>query len=133
MTMKISFPGGKKVRADYRGFGIVTDQSVEHGGEGAAPSPFSLFLASLGTCTGFYVLAFCQKREIDTDGIEITLATHRDEETKKLTHVKIDVVFPIGFPERYTQACVNAASLCAVKRALQDPPEIEISTSIKKE
>jgi len=131
MTMKISFPGGKKVRADYRGFGILTDQSVEQGGEGAAPSPFSLFLASLGTCSGFYVLAFCQKRGIDTGGIEISLVPQSNEESKKLERVKLDIVFPNGFPERYMAACVNAASLCAVKRALQDPPEIEINTSIK--
>lgn len=129
--MKISFPGGKRVRADYLGFSILTDQSVEHGGEGSAPSPFSLFLASLGTCTGFYVLAFCQKRGIDTDGIEVALVPRRDEETKKLDRVKIDIVFPRDFPERYTQACANAASLCAVKRALQDPPEIVISSSFR--
>ena len=133
MTMKVSFPGGKKVRADYKGFAILTDQSVDHGGEGSAPSPFSLFLASLGTCTGFYVLAFCQKRGIDTDGIEMSLTPRRNEETKKLEQVTMDIVFPHGFPERYLQACVNAASLCAVKRALQDPPRIEINPSIKSE
>lgn len=131
MTMKISFPGGQKVRADYRGFSILTDQSVEHGGEGTAPSPFSLFLASLGTCTGFYVLTFCQKRGITTDGIEMSLMPRNDEASRKLEHVELRISFPSEFPERYVQACVNAASLCAVKRALQDPPDIVVTASVR--
>jgi putative redox protein len=47
--MEISFPGGQKVDAQYSGFTIHTDQPVEDGGDGSAPTPFSLFLASLGT------------------------------------------------------------------------------------
>jgi len=56
-NMIISFGGGKKVNADYRGFTIQTDQSVNGGGEESAPEPFALFLASIGTCAGIYV--FC--------------------------------------------------------------------------
>jgi len=50
--MKIYFPHGKKVFADYGGFTIETDQAVKAGGDGSAPAPFNLFLASLGTCAG---------------------------------------------------------------------------------
>ena len=51
--MEISFPGGQKVDAQYRGLTIKTDQPVEDGGDESAPTPFSLFLASLGTCAGY--------------------------------------------------------------------------------
>ena len=53
------FGGGLKVDAEYRGFTIKTDQPFHEGGEGRRPAPFDLFLASLATCAGFYVLAFC--------------------------------------------------------------------------
>ena len=52
MDMQISFSGGKKVDATYKGFTIKTDQPKDEGGNGTAPEPFSLFLASIGTCTG---------------------------------------------------------------------------------
>ena len=55
MEMKIYSGGGKQVLADYEGFTIRTDQPVKDGGEGSAPEPFSLFLASLGTCAGQFV------------------------------------------------------------------------------
>ena len=69
--IRITFPGGKKVHADLFGRTIETDQSVKAGGEGSAPEPFGLFLASIGTCAGVYVLGFLQSRNLSTDGLEI--------------------------------------------------------------
>ena len=31
----------------------------KHGGDESAPAPYSLFLASIGTCVGIYVVYFC--------------------------------------------------------------------------
>ncbi len=53
MDMRIRFPGGKRVNATYKGFTIKTDQPTESDGEGSAPTPLDLFLASIGTCSGF--------------------------------------------------------------------------------
>ena len=63
-------PGGKKVNALYKGFTIMTDQSKEYGGGESAPEPFDMFLASIGTCAGINVIAFCQKRDIPTGKIK---------------------------------------------------------------
>src|SRR5512140_2369253 len=69
MQIEISFPGGKRVDAQFGPHLIRTDQSAEAGGEGSAPEPYSLFLASLGTCAGIFVLSFCQKRGLATEGL----------------------------------------------------------------
>ena len=66
MALEVSFSGGKKVDANFKGFTIKTDQSEKDGGEGSAPTPSFLFFASLGTCAGLYALNFCEKRKIDT-------------------------------------------------------------------
>lgn len=129
MDMTIRFPGGKRVDALWDGFEIKTDQPVSAGGEGSAATPFALFLASLGTCTGYYVLTFCQKRGIPTAGIELTLTTVRDEESRMLSDVRIEISLPDDFPTRYFDACVHAASLCTVKKHLKDPPTITISAT----
>ena len=50
MELTVTFPGGKKVNAEFKGFTIKTDQPQTNGGDGTAPSPFDLFLASIGTC-----------------------------------------------------------------------------------
>ena len=81
--MKIFFPGGKKVSAQYRGFTIQTDQSISGGGESSAPAPFDLFLASIGTCAGIYVLLFCRQRNIPTEKIRLIQRIERSARPKQ--------------------------------------------------
>jgi putative redox protein len=130
MEMKIVFPGNKKVDALYNGFRISTDQPVPSGGDGTAPAPFDLFLASLGTCAGIYVLGFCQQRGLSTDGIELTQKMHFDPVKRMIGKVEIDIHVPADFPAQYHDALVKTASLCAVKKHIQDPPEFAITTKV---
>lgn len=127
-TMKVSFPGGKRVDASYNGFEIRTDQDVDSGGDGSAPEPFDYFLASIATCAGIYVLGFCQKRDIPYDGINITQSWKLEEKTKKLTDVRITIEVPPDFPEKYHDALVRAANQCKVKKTLEDPPQFIVET-----
>ena len=122
MQMKIFFPGNQKVYADYQGITIQTDQSVQSGGEGSAPAPFDLFLASMGTCVGIYVLRFCQARKLDTEGLEIIQAWDYDRETRLIKTINFDIKLPSGFPEKYHDAIIKTANLCAVKKHLANPP-----------
>ena len=126
--MDVRFPGGKRVVAEFDGVRVETDQPKRAGGQGSAPSPFDLFLASLATCTGYYVLTFCQKRDIRTDDITLTLSTTRDEESRMLTRIDIRVQLPEEFPSKYIDACIKAASQCTVKKHLAHPPDVVVST-----
>jgi len=129
MSMLISFPGGVAVDARYKGFTIRTDQSPENGGAGSAPSPFDLFIVSLGTCAGFFALRFCQQRRLSTTGLELSVEIDRNPESKRLDRIGITLRLPEDFPEKYRAAIVRAADQCAVKQALLDPPEIVVTTS----
>jgi len=126
MDMKIVFNGKSKVTAEYKGFSIHTDQSVMGGGEGTAPAPFDLFLASIGTCAGIYVKSFCDQRQIDTDGIEITQKMHFDQVEKRISGIDIEIKLPDTFPSKYKDALVHTANLCAVKRHILQAPEFNV-------
>ncbi|MCX6565986.1 MAG: OsmC family protein [Candidatus Aminicenantes bacterium] len=130
--MHVTFPGGVRVDAAYHGFTIHTDQPVRDGGEGSAPSPFSLFLASLATCAGYYVISFCRSRNIPTDGIELTMTTQWDAKGKMISLASIEISLPPDFPEKYAPAVVRAADQCTVKAHLQFPPDIETKAVIRK-
>lgn len=131
MNMQIYFEDGKKVNASYKGNVIKTDQSIEDGGEGSAPSPFDLFLASIGTCAGIYVKGFCDQRKIPTDDIKIIQTMEFSQETRLINKIALDIQLPPGFPEKYKDAVKNAANLCAVKKHLNNPPQIEVITSLR--
>lgn len=127
--MKIYFPGGKKVYADFKGFTHKTDQPVYAGGEGSAPTPFELFLASIGACAGIFVLGFCQQRGIDTESIELVQSHDVDPNTRMVKKVNIEIKLPPSFPEKYKNAVIQAANLCAVKKHMEMPPEFNVFTS----
>src|SRR6185503_21252284 len=94
MDVRVSFPGGKTVAAAVGSHVVHTDQSVAHGGGGTGPEPFEVFLASLATCAGFYVLGFCQSRGIPTDGITLIQRHRFDESTHRLSRVEIELRLP---------------------------------------
>ena len=127
LVMEIGFPGGLAVSASFRGHRILTDQPQEAGGGGAAPPPFDLFLASIGTCVGFYALRFCQSRDIATDDLAVTLEPVRDPETRRVGRILIELRLPDAFPQRYRRAILKAVDQCAVKRHILEPPEFLVS------
>lgn len=127
MAMQISFPGGVAVAAQMGDFQVLTDQPVASGGANSAPSPYALFLASIGTCAGFFALRFCQQREIATEGLGLSLDIERDAETHQLQKVKIAIALPAGFPEKYRKAIIKATDQCAVKQAIIAQPTFEVT------
>jgi ribosomal protein S12 methylthiotransferase accessory factor len=126
--VEISFPAGVLVEARHEGFTILTDQPVKDGGTGTAPSPFDLFLVSLGTCAGYYALRFCQYRGLPTEGLSLSLTTEPDTVRKRLSKIRIEIRLPDGFPEKYRTAILRSADRCYVKRHVVEAPAFEILT-----
>lgn len=126
----VTLPGGSRVDARFRGFTIATDQPVVAGGTNMAPSPFDLFLGSLATCAGYYVLAFCRERQISSDGITLIQRMEKIPPSKLITKITIEIRLPAGFPAKYKDAVIKVADQCAVKAHLACPPKFEITSSI---
>jgi putative redox protein len=129
--MEVTFDGGNIITAHLNGHIIRTDQPDDTGGKNSAPTPFELFLASIGTCAGIYVKTFCDQRKISTENIIIIQTTEFDKLTRLCTNIKIDIQLPAGFPEKYKAAVINAAALCKVKKTIANPPVFQVITSIK--
>jgi putative redox protein len=128
MEMIIDFPGGARVDAHFGPYTVYTDQPPSGGGEGSAPTPFALFLASLATCAGIYVLGFCKKRGLSSEGIRIIQRDQRDPATGMVSRVDLEIQVPPEFPEKYRESLVRSAELCAVKKHIEQPPAFQIYT-----
>jgi putative redox protein len=127
MEMSITFPGGVAVNAEFHGFTVATDQPATQGGGGTAPSPFDLFLASIGTCAGFYALRFCQQRGLETLGLAVTLATEKNPDGHGIAAIRLALELPPGFPDKYREAILRAVDQCTVKHHILQPPRFEIT------
>jgi ribosomal protein S12 methylthiotransferase accessory factor len=128
MEMEIYFNGNKKINANLNGNVIRTDQPIQGGGEGTAPAPFDLFLASIGTCAGIYVKGFCDQRGISSDNIKIIQKMNFNPSSRLIDKIDLEIQLPEDFPDKYKEAVIKSANLCAVKRHMQEPPAFDVYT-----
>jgi putative redox protein len=131
MELLIDFPGGAKVDAHFSGFTVKTDQPPMGGGEGSAPAPFGMFLASIGTCAGIYVLGFCKQRGLPVEGIKILEKTETNPATGMVENISLEIQVPESFPAKYYDALIRSADQCAVKKHLEKPPKFNVYTVVK--
>lgn len=130
MEMLIDFPGGARVDAHFGQFNVQTDQPPMGGGQGSAPTPFALFLASLGTCAGIYVLGFCNQRGLATQGIKIIERVHANPSNGEIENIELEIQVPPDFPEKYYPALVRSAEQCKVKHLIENPPTFNVFTKV---
>jgi putative redox protein len=126
MEILVDFPGGSRVDAHFGNFTVPTDQPPA----ASAPSPFEVFLSSIATCAGFYVLGFCQERGLPTEGIRIVQRIHSTRETGMVDEIDIEVHVPPTFPAKYYDSLVRSAELCKVKKHLEKPPKFNVTTKV---
>lgn len=125
----VTLPRGRVVDVQVGAHVIHTDQPRDNGGEDSGPSPFQLFLASIGACAGIFVQGFCAARGIPTDGIRIVEQPHLDEHGA-LVAVDLDVQLPPSFPQKYREAILKVIDQCSVKRAIQAQPGFRTRTTL---
>ena len=130
MEMVIDFPKGLRVDAHFGGQTVMTDQPLQAGGGGEAPAPFALFLSSIGTCAGIYVLGFCRQRGLDTDNIRIVQRMRSNPMNGLISDIELEIQVPPDFPEKYKEALIRSANLCAVKRHVETPPQFNVHTEV---
>lgn len=128
MEMMIDFPGGDRVDAHFGPYTVMTDQPNVSGEAGSAPTPFSLFLASIATCAGIYALGFCKQRSLSTEGLRIIQRTQRNPLTGMIESLDLEIQTPAGFPEKYLPSLIRSVELCTVKKHLEKPPAFKVFT-----
>ncbi|HEY5731710.1 MAG TPA: OsmC family protein [Anaerolineales bacterium] len=125
MEMIVDFPGGSRVDAHFGNFTMATDQPPV----ASAPTPFAVFLSSIGTCAGIYVLGFCQQRGIPTEGIRIVQRVNSNPLSRMVDKIDLEIQVPSEFPDKYRDSLIRSAELCAVKKHLENPPAFDITTT----
>jgi uncharacterized OsmC-like protein len=125
--LQVRFPGRKRVDAQIRDRLIQTDQLPDEGGEGSAPQPFELFLASIATCAGVYAKDFCDAREIPIDGMVLSMSGEYDQKKRRFVKFALRLTLPEQFPEKYRKSIVRVMDLCSVKKLIVNAPEFEIT------
>ncbi len=128
MEFKVVFPEQKtnshKVNVQFTDFEVKTDQSKSYGGENTQPAPYLMFLSSIASCSGWFLLRFLEARNIPLDGIELVMNTVTDKETKQLTDIILSLKLPESFPAKYYNAVLASVQQCSVSKTILSPPRL---------
>jgi len=127
MSLAVRNIGGLKFLAQTRKHEVIFDQPKEEGGEDRGMTPVELFIASLGSCIGTYIVWFCERHNIATDGMRIDLSWASGENPIRISRIRANVNLPVKVPESIRQALVRKAKHCTIHNTLIHPPEVEIS------
>lgn len=123
--MKISLIEKVKFQAECRYHKVISDQPVEDGGSDAGMSPVELLIASLGTCIGYYVCLFCQRRKKSTDGLKIELDWEGAENPHRIGSIEARITLPSKLDEKEKAGLLRMARGCTVHNTLESKPEVK--------
>ena len=108
---------------------VLSDQPKDNGGADKAMTPPELFLASLGTCVGYYVVQFCDARHLDTTDMRILVDGEILPNPGRIGKIAIRIALPFELEEQKINALIRAATHCTIHNTLMHPPEIHVEVA----
>jgi uncharacterized OsmC-like protein len=123
--------GGDRFDIEIGGHTITVDQPVGNGGEGTAPTPTELLVASLASCVAFYARRYLTRHGLDTEGLAVQAAYQLDDRPARVASMDLQLTVPAGTPQSRIQPLLAVASHCTVHNTLRDPPHISITLTEK--
>ena len=134
MKTSVHWKGGLQFEATGAfGHSMVTDVSVEGGGEGAGHRPTELLFWGIATCTGVDVVRILKKQRQELTGLEIEIsASQPDDYPKPFQNIQIYYRFRgKNLDEKKLQQAVelSESKYCSVSETVRR--ETEITTHIE--
>lgn len=126
MDIKVTLLDGQKLEAAFEGFKVVADQPENNGGTNTAPGPFDYFLASTALCAGYFIKAYCQARNLPTDGINLQQISSKDPDNKYKLTLNLKITVPATFSDKDKAGIIRAVEGCSVKKTIAEKPEFMI-------
>jgi putative redox protein len=105
---------------------IVTDQSVEDGGQDEGLSPVELFVGSLASCIGYFVGQFCARHDIPREGLSVNAEWTMAENPHRVGHIDLAIHLPQNLRPELTERLLKVAHGCTVHQSLMVTPTVGI-------
>ena len=125
MRVEVRYKTHLQFQAITRGHEILSDQPLDNGGDDAGMTAPEWFLASLGSCAGFYVVKYLQTRGLDTAGLSIDVSAQKTTDSPaRLDDIEIRLSLPIVLDDHQQQGLRKAVDACIVHNTLMHTPKV---------
>ena len=129
MEVSVEHLGAVQFEIKARGHVIVTDQPAENGGHDEGMTPPELFLASLGSCAGFYAAQYLRKHKLATEGTRVRVTADKLKSPARLDNFHIAIDSPAPLTEQHRIGVADAVHHCLIHNTLLHPPSLVIEAS----
>jgi putative redox protein len=126
MEVSIEHLGDLQFEIKARTHTIASDQPLENGGYDEGMTPPELFLASLGSCAGFYAAEYLRKQKLATEGTRIKVTAEKVKDPPRLANLRIEVELPLEVSEQHRAGVEDAIHHCLIHNTLLHPPQISL-------
>jgi len=120
----VNYVGGRMFNASMRGHTVSLDLPREQQGTDTGPTPPELFVASLASCMGYYLLFYCDRARLDPAGLTV------EAEFQKLPDRIGTILIRINLPSATTAAQKEEADAwahkCFIHNTLTHTPAITV-------
>ena len=106
---------------------LMVDQPIQDGGEGAAPTPTELFVASLASCVAHYARRYLARHHLSTDGLTVSADYQLGSGPARVSAVQVVVTVSPDVPAARREALLAVASHCTVHNSLTSPPSVQVT------
>jgi putative redox protein len=126
MEVFIEHLGDVQFEIKARTHTIACDQPAENGGYDEGMTPPELFLASLGSCAGFYAAQYLRKHNLATEGTWIKVTAEKAKNPPRLDDLRIEVELPVELSEHHRAGVEEAIHHCLIHNTLLHPPRVSV-------
>jgi putative redox protein len=124
--ISISRKAGQGVEIQVRAHQVITDFSVDDGGQDQGPSPSELLVGALGACIAILVQRYCDRHGYTDGEVSTNLTYELADNPKRIGAVTIDLEIPKDVPEEKYDAIRRIAEACPVHGTLTNPPDMDL-------
>ena len=129
MKLSVSYQGRTRYDIVSGAHRIVTDQSVEDGGENAGVTPVELFVGSLASCVGYFAGRFCQRHDIPREGLSVEAEWAMAENPHRVGHLDLTIHLPCRLTPQLRDKLLKVAHGCTVHQSLAVAPTVGIKVA----
>lgn len=126
MEVTVEHLGAVQFEIHARQHSITSDQPAENLGHDEGMTPPELFLASLGSCAGFYAAQYLRKHKLATEGTRVRVTADKVKDPARIDNFRIEVEAPLDLSEQHRAGVEAAVHHCLIHNTLLHPPNIAI-------
>ena len=123
--LTVNYLEGRSFEASVRNHKFRIALPLTARGKDTGPTPPELFIASLASCVGMYLVFYCEKAKLDPAGIKIE--TNYEKTADRIVKISVEFSLPSAQSEKERREALIWAEKCLIHNTINHKPEIKIS------